>query len=344
MSDMDYCPECRKMTTYTTAVEQIADELKGELYEYTAKLAYCDICGEEMDIPAYHDANLEALYDAYRVKNGILPLAMVKEIPEKYKIGIQPLSLALGFGEKTFARYYDGAVPSKKYSDMLKSVHEEPAVYEALLEENKDKISAKAYHESRATVDQLIQSAAAVQGAAVDSAIERVCEYLIDQCGDITQLALQKALYYIQGFTKAFTGKFIFAEDCEAWVHGPVYREIYEQYKSYRYDPIQIEGARAGVGVGHFDASVFSSAEKSVIDSVIQHLCCYSGRVLENFTHAETPWLVTRDDVPGDAPSERVIDKQLIADYFTQVKQKYGMLVPMDIRDYALHLFNDLRR
>ena len=46
-------------------------------------------------------------------------------------------------------------------------------------------------------------------------------QYLLYKCEDITPLALQKALYYVQGFYYAFEGRFLFDEDCEAWVHGP---------------------------------------------------------------------------------------------------------------------------
>ena len=59
-----------------------------------------------------------------------------------------------------------------------------------------------------------------------DDEIEIIAEYLIMTGKEITPLALQKILYYAQGFYKAFFGKFLFDNDCEAWVHGPVYTKI----------------------------------------------------------------------------------------------------------------------
>ena len=47
-----------------------------------------------------------------------------------------------------------------------------------------------------------------------DSKINTVIQYLLNQCEDITPLALQKALYYIQGFYFAFFQTFLFTEDC----------------------------------------------------------------------------------------------------------------------------------
>lgn len=94
--------------------------------------------------------------------------------------------------------------------------------------------------------------------------IEHTVEYLLEQCEDVTPLALQKALYYIQGFHYAFYGAFPFSEDCEAWVHGPVYREIFEKYRVYRYDP-----TKKKVPV---DFSGFPSTEKAIMDSVIKKM------------------------------------------------------------------------
>ena len=64
--------------------------------------------------------------------------------------------------------------------------------------------------------------------------------------------------------------------------------------------------------------------------------------VLEYFTHNESPWLTTRGDLPVSEPSDRIIDKMLIGDYFSTVKSKYSMINPGDIREYAQAMF--LRR
>jgi uncharacterized phage-associated protein len=144
-------------------------------------------------------------------------------------------------------------------------------------------------------------------------------------------LALQKSLYYIQGFYYSFYNAFLFEEDCEAWVHGPVYKEIYQRYSNYKFNPIDNEV--------EFDDSCFSTEEKILIDSVIKRLCCYSGKILEEFTHLETPWLKTQGDLPPAVNSDRIITKDLIADYFSAVKNKYNMLTPADIKTYSAEMF-----
>jgi putative zinc finger/helix-turn-helix YgiT family protein len=324
---MTFCEECRKDVAYSLKSVSTTGALKGEEYEFAGKKAICAECGAEVYAAEIEDENLKILYDAYRQKNGIISFEKILEIPQKYNIGKRPLSLLLGWGEMTFTRYCDGDMPTKQYSDVLWRIYEEPAFYLSLLEESKGNLkSLMAYEKSkRATVELLGEQKNET------SKVDKVIGYLLFRCEDITPLALQKALYYIQGFYYAFMDSFLFTEDCEAWVHGPVYREIYNRYSSYRFDPIESND--------EFDVSVFTDAEKAVIDSIIQNFCCYSGKILERFTHSEMPWIKTRGNLPADTHSNRKISKEIIGEYFIAVKQKYNMLMPNDIENYTQVMF-----
>ena len=322
-----FCEECRNDVNYIETSVSMTGTIKTKAYHYTGREAHCADCGALLFVPELSDYNLRALYDVFRVENGIISVEMIREIPIKYAIGKRPLSLLLGWGEQTFSRYADGDMPTRQYSDILLRIYNDPAFYFELLESNKGNLkSSLAYEKSRLAVAALLST----QPSAA-SKIDAVIQYLLCQCEDITPLALQKALYYVQGFYHAFYQTFLFPEDCQAWVHGPVYRDIYYRYRNYRFDPIK--------KAADFDISVFSSGEKAVCDSVINHICCYSGKVLERFTHNESPWLTARGNLPASAPSDRIIDKALIGDYFDAVKIKYNMLDPCDIKAYAQDMF-----
>lgn len=326
-----FCPECRQDVKYSIKENTESAKLKGEVYEFTSHTAYCDKCGEEIYVAALEDANLVALYDAYRKRHGIISLEDIKAIPEKYDIGKRPLSLLLGWGEQTFSRYFDGDMPTKQYSETLKRIYADPAFYLSLLERNKDNLkSNKAYEKSKGATEMLLS----VPVASQQSKIDVVVDYLLSQCQDITNMTLQKALYYVQGFFYAFYHTFLFTEDCEAWVHGPVYRDVYRRYSNYCFDPID--------SVDEFDVSSLSGEEKSLLDSIVRHVCCYSGKTLESFTHTETPWVSARTGLPVDASSNRIIQKQSIGEYFTSVKEKYQMLTPANIKDYTQNMFSQI--
>lgn len=325
-----FCEECRNDVAFTIIEKQTEGTIKGEKYSYIGKEASCTGCGSEIYVAEVNDFNLKALYDVYREKNNIVSLEMILAIPEKYAIGKRPLSLLLGWGEQTFSRYCDGDMPTKQYSEILKKIYDEPHYYAELLEKNKSNLKTNApYEKSKSILNTLV-------GADQNDRpkINLVIEYLLCKCEDITPLALQKALYYIQGFYVAFYKTFLFSEECEAWVHGPVYRDVYFKYQNYRFDPIK--------GKNEFDDSVFSSSEKAILDSVIKNICCYSGKILEEFTHSESPWLSTRGELPALSPSKRTIKKKQIDYYFSKVKVKYNMINPNDIEVYTQNLFNQI--
>jgi uncharacterized phage-associated protein len=54
----------------------------------------------------------------------------------------------------------------------------------------------------------------------------------------VTNLRLNKLLYYAQGIHLANTGQPLFPEDIEAWPLGPVVPVIYHEYKSRKESPI----------------------------------------------------------------------------------------------------------
>lgn len=331
MNEKIFCENCRKFVDFQQGFEKRETSLKGKTYCYMAKIAVCPYCKDELYVPEINDSNLKTLYDSYRRENGIISCEKIREIPLKYNIGKRPLSLLLGWGEQTFSRYCDGDMPTKPYSDILSRIYEEPEFFAELLEKNRPVLpSEHAYEKSKRTVDAMIFSAEGED----DMKIYQVANYLILLCGDITPLMLQKALYYMQGFYYAFYGAFLFPEDCEAWVHGPVYPAIYAKYKNYRYEPI--------TEISDAPIPNLSNQEKELSDAVIKYVCCYSGKVLELFTHSETPWITARGCLSEGASSNAIISKDDIARYFLSVKDDFHMEIPEDIHVYIEQLRKEL--
>lgn len=302
--------------------------IKGERYFYIGKVAKCVNCGKEVYVDIINDYNLKKLYDEYRKKNDIISLDTILEIPKKYIIGKRPLSLLLGWGELTFTRYFNGDIPTKQYSKILQKIYDDPKYYETILEENKTKLKKASYDKSRNAVNELLSM------DYPKSKLDLAIEYLLNQCEDITPLALQKGLYYVQGFYYAFFNEFMFWQDCQAWVYGPVYKEIYYRYRDYKFDSIKVDN--------DFDDAVFTSLEKAILESVSKHICCYSGKVLERFTHLESPWLLAREGLLETEPSNRIIKKEDISSYFSMIKEKYNMHGPDDIKMYAQAMFKKI--
>lgn len=316
-----FCEQCRKKVNYSVFEKYVKKEFHGVECEYLNKTACCNECNEELWVEELHDFNLNSLYEAYRKQSHTLSLEQMNEILECYDIKKRPFSLAIGLGEITFTNYLDGDLPSRANAELLYHVYNSPAFYKDLLEHNKDLISTIAYEKSLAAVNKLLSS-----NSECNTKIEKFASYIITKSGDITPLQLQKLLYYIQALYIIYFNKYAFTDDCEAWQHGPVYKDIYEKYKEFRYESISQNSE---------DLPALSQEEKQIADTVINIFGFYSGKILERFTHFEMPWLKTREGLSPDSSSTRIIRKKLLSEYFTNVKTEYKLVSLADIKKYA---------
>ncbi|AWI33728.1 Panacea domain-containing protein [Helicobacter apodemus] len=57
----------------------------------------------------------------------------------------------------------------------------------------------------------------------------------------ISNLKIQKMLYYAQGYSLCLFEKPLFSDRIEAWKHGPVVKTIYKQFKKYGLDSISFD-------------------------------------------------------------------------------------------------------
>jgi uncharacterized phage-associated protein len=245
-----------------------------------------------------------------------------------YKLGKAPLSLALGFGEITITRYIAGQIPSKEYSDIIKTALSSPAYMKKLLVKNKKRIADAAYHKAMAAANQLENL------FSVSEKMLRVIAYVFERLEEVTPLMLQKLLYFIQGVSYAVYGRPMFAEDCEAWVHGPVYPEVYELFRDFKYNPI--EDARFAIFEGVEDA--LTPGERKVVDLVVDTFGLYGGKVLEKITHNEEPWKKARKGYTDNIPSNVPLTKESIRDYYVSVNAQYGIETETGLKKYIQNM------
>lgn len=328
--DIDFCEVCLDDKHYIVKEEEKVDYARGKEIKYIHKSAYCTDCNNPMYIPELNDENLENLYSKIREVDEIISIEDINRILTKYNIGKRPLSLLLGWGEVTITRYLDGDLPTKNYSDKLKLILDDINEMNKILETNKEKISEVAYKKCSKRIKELQNSESAITIEL--SKIDMVAKYIIIKCGEITPLALQKLLYYSQAIYKLFTDSYLFEEDCEAWVHGPVYRGVYEEYRKHGKSVIEIEE----------DEILLDEIEEHIVNSVIRHFGCYSAKTLEEMTHLENPWIFTRKGLKKNEVCNRVIEKKLIDSYFIDIKNKYNIVNIDDIEQYSSSLFKKI--
>lgn len=251
----------------------------------------------------------------------------IEEILNKYNIGKKPLSLVLGWGEITIIRYLDGKGIDKLHSEVLYSIKNNPNKLLEYLEKNKNLITDLAYKKVKLRI-------AEIEKAEDNQNLYLISKHIIATLEDTTPLALQKILYYIEGFSLALLDKSLFEYSPEAWVHGPVYKCIYEQYSNYKFNSIDKDNLNKYLTIDTLDNETIS-----LIDEVIKCFGCYSGKTLEKMTHLSSSWLISRGYLKENESSSKIIDRELIKREFTDICEKYHITDYNYISRYSNKLF-----
>lgn len=120
----------------------------------------------------------------------------------------------------------------------------------------------------------------------------------------LTNLKLQKLLYYEQGYHLAAFGTPLFNEDVEAWMYGPVVPKVYDEYSKYGASPLPVcEDREKLVPLSEDEENLFYQVYDAYRD--------FSAIGLMNLTHKESPWLSARPHNRGT-----VISQESMAKYF----------------------------
>ncbi|MFH1671301.1 MAG: type II toxin-antitoxin system antitoxin SocA domain-containing protein [Candidatus Portnoybacteria bacterium] len=148
-----------------------------------------------------------------------------------------------------------------------------------------------------------------------------IADYLLalaNETGEpITNLKLQKLVYYAQAWYLANYSKPLFKKDFEAWVHGPVIPELYQFYKERGSSPIETD-LKLDKVEERFDKKTLEFLEEFV--SVYMPFTAYQ---LEQMVHSEDPWLKIREGYQPDEICNNTIPKELIKKFYGEkIKNK----------------------
>lgn len=126
----------------------------------------------------------------------------------------------------------------------------------------------------------------------------------------MTHKKLQKMCYFAQAWHLALLREPLFAEDFEAWVHGPVSPSLYQKYRYFGWQEINF--------VDSDKVIKFEENTADLLEAVFNTYDEFSGDDLENITHNEEPWLQARGSLEVWEPSSNIIDKNIMRDYYAE--------------------------
>lgn len=132
-----------------------------------------------------------------------------------------------------------------------------------------------------------------------------VAAYIRQVKPDVGRVQLQKLLYYVQGWSLAWTGQRLFADDLQAWDLGPVVPAV------YREEPAVDEPITAN--------------QRAIIEAVVHRYGGHSGKALIQQTHEEQPW---RDAITAGGRNASITAAALLHEFSRQAMAGSGPIKP----------------
>ncbi|MCL6464295.1 MAG: DUF4065 domain-containing protein [Acidobacterium ailaaui] len=123
---------------------------------------------------------------------------------------------------------------------------------------------------------------------------------------EITNLKLQKLLYYAQAWHLALYDTPLFRERIEAWIHGPVIPTVFRHFRQYGWQPIPVQKI----------SDPLSEHSQAHLNEVLRVYGKLDGPALERLTHREAPWRDARKGLTPDEPSNRIITHEAMKRYY----------------------------
>ena len=231
----------------------------------------------------------------------------ISVIISKYDASQKLLSRLLGWGEITLTRYVSGGyTPNAVNSDKLKSLRD-PYVLQKIMNDKTKREREEIGSPSSLTKLQLSINREIEQMESKEGKIYQVVNWFLTQTSEdnpITHHALQKLLYFSQSWNKVWNGQWLFDDECEVGVPGAVYRNVYEEFKKFRYMPLPKVSTE--VCIEEEEIEVLEFVKKYYFDT-------YSAKTLETICHLEQPYKLAKE----------IVEKKDIETYYTQIAEEY---------------------
>lgn len=147
----------------------------------------------------------------------------------------------------------------------------------------------------------------------IDDVTDYVISRFVDEPNRLSLLKLQKLLFYVQAWRLALRSEPLFSGKFQAWVHGPVNRQIYDRFKDTHslYACVGPQDVRKD-----FDVAALSDDQRAHINEILEAYGAFTGPQLEDMTHDETPWIAARGELRPHERCETDISEDLMQSYY----------------------------
>lgn len=257
-------------------------------------------------------------------KTGDFSKEKIVQILKKYKIGKKPLAQLLGWGENTIVRYLNGGIPSKKYQETLEKIYQSPMYFLQILTRYAENITKLSYRKSKKAVLEQI----------METRVDAFAQYIINcMQGQVSPIAIQSMLYYVQGFSLGLYGSAAFQEKCifsfvDALDTFVPYYRIFEAMTGREIHCIPVA------------EELLSRSEKVLVQSIVAALEWYGKKTFMELLLQEKRAVKFVKDQQGHI----IVTQPLLKKRFEQIVKRYHIESVDDIATYIDYSIKKLKK
>lgn len=133
------------------------------------------------------------------------------------------------------------------------------------------------------------------------------------------QKKVQKLCYYAQAWSLALFNKPIIDCKFEAWAHGPVCRELWNELHEHTYFDIPQDALESK------SSNITNVDDIEFMERVWETYKDFSGYQLEVLTHKERPWMIARGDTPEFQRCTTEISESEMRTYYSALYSGDGL-------------------
>lgn len=135
--------------------------------------------------------------------------------------------------------------------------------------------------------------------------VHDVAAYILQQCGEMTAMKLQKLVYYCQAWSLVWDEEPLFEEEIQAWANGPVVPSLYERHQG-----------KFKVRTWDGNSAILTKSQRETIQKVLDFYGDKPSQVLSDLTHKEAPWISARVGLGIGERGKQIITHAAMAEYY----------------------------
>lgn len=158
--------------------------------------------------------------------------------------------------------------------------------------------------------------------------VRAIANFVLDRADQIdrrvTNVHVNKVLYFLYVWYLLSLGRPLVSAKIEAWDYGPVFREVYQEFKAYGRNPINGRARCLNLETGVFEECVAKLSDEEVeflVPLIDQYLRRDAFDLVELTHKTGTPWDVVYNHKGRSNPGMRITDDLIVDFYARQTRQ-----------------------